>query len=186
MPAESSLLLIVDMLSDYEFPDAERVLAAAEPAVEQIRRARDAADAAGVPVTYANDIHGDWSCSRDQICERALSGRAPHLVRPLLPRAADPFMHKGQHSAFYGTPLAHLLDVEDAGEVVITGQVTEQCVLYTALDAYVRGYAVTMLEDAVIPLDKQLGNAALQMMQRNMSARLLTTTQWSEPPSRRG
>ena len=52
-----SLLLIIDMLSDYEFPDGERLAQAAQPAVERIRDARDAADEAGVRVAYANDIH---------------------------------------------------------------------------------------------------------------------------------
>jgi len=177
-PPERSLLLVIDMLSDYGFPGAERLIEAAEPAVEQIRHARDAADGAGVHVAYANDIHDQWSCSTGQLCARALDGGAPHLVRPLLPRADDAFLHKGQHSAFYGTPLAHLLHEEEIGEVVLTGQVTEQCVLYTALDAHVRHYAITVLDDAVIPLDENLGDAALRMMERNMGARVITTRQW--------
>jgi hypothetical protein len=60
-----ALLLIVDMLSDYGFPDAEQLLQEAERPARQIRAARDAADAAGVMVAYANDIHGMWACSRD-------------------------------------------------------------------------------------------------------------------------
>jgi hypothetical protein len=105
VPAEDkrTLLLIVDMLSDYSFPDAEQVLENADGPARHIRQARDAADAAGVLVVYANDIHGLWSCSREQVCERALNGRRPYLVTPLLPRPDDGFMHKGQHSAFYGT-----------------------------------------------------------------------------------
>jgi nicotinamidase-related amidase len=173
-----TLLLIVDMLSDYSFPDADQLLENAERPARHIRQARDAADTTGLLVVYANDIHGLWSCSREQVCERALNGRRPDLVKPLLPRPGDAFMHKGQHSAFYGTPLAHLLHQEQMEEVVLAGQVTEQCILYTALDAHVRHYAITVLRDAVIPLDPELGEAALKMMSRNMSARILTTRQW--------
>ena len=173
-----SLLLIIDMLSDYEFPDGERLAQTAQPAVERIRDARDAADEAGVRVGYANDIHDQWSCSTQQLCERALGGRRPELVRPLLPRTDDAFLHKGQHSAFYGTPLAHLLHEEEIEEVVLTGQVTEQCVLYTALDAHVRHYAITVLEDAVVALDGKLGTAALRMMEANMGARVITAGAW--------
>jgi len=182
VPAENkrTLLLIIDMLSDYSFPDAEQLLENAEGPARHIREARDAADAAGVLVAYANDIHGRWSCSRERVCERALAGRRPDLVTPLLPRPGDAFMHKGQHSAFYGTPLAHLLDEEQTEEVVLAGQVTEQCILYTALDAHVRHYAITVLRDAVIALDRELGEAALKMMSRNMSARVLTTRQWRD------
>ena len=39
-------------------------------------------------------------------------------------------------------------------------------------------YAITVLRDAVIPLERELGGAALRMMSRNMSARVLTTRQW--------
>ena len=41
----------------------------------------------------------------------------------------------------------------------ITGQVTEQCVLYTALDAYVRHYDVVVPPDAVAHIDAGLGEA---------------------------
>ena len=135
-------------------------------------------------VAYANDIHEQWNCSTEQVCARALEGRRPDLVRPLLPRASDAFLHKGQHSAFYGTPLAHLLHEESIDEVVLAGQVTEQCILYTALDAHVRHYAITVLEDAVIPLDGELGRAALRMMERNMGADIVPTARFSRrlPP----
>ena len=36
------------------------------------------------------------------------------------------------------TPLEYLLSQKDIGHVVLAGQVTEQCILYSALDAYVR------------------------------------------------
>ena len=142
-------------------------------------RARDAADDAGLPVAYANDLHDGWGCSPEQACARALEGESPELVEPLLPRTGDAFLHKGQHSAFYGTPLAHLLHQENIAEVVLCGQVTEQCVLYTALDAHVRHYDITVLDDAVAAIDRELADAALQMMERNMGARVLATDDWA-------
>jgi nicotinamidase-related amidase len=175
---ERSILLIIDMVSDYDFPDADRLVEAGEPAVARIREARDAADEAGLRVVYANDIHDHWSCSTEQLCGIAMEGKAPELVGPLLPRSDDAFMHKGQHSAFYGTPLAHLLHEEGIEELVLSGQVTEQCVLYTALDAHVRHYAITVLEDAVVSLEEELGAPALRMMERNMGARIVTTDRW--------
>jgi nicotinamidase-related amidase len=176
--AVPSILLVVDMLSDYAFPDAEHVIPAAEAAVPAMLRAREGADELGVRVVYANDIHDDWHCSPERAVAHALEGRRPDLVRPLVPREGDAFLHKGQHSAFYGTPLAHLLHETAVQEVVICGQVTEQCVLYTALDAYVRDYEVTIVRDGVAALDDELGAAALRMMERNMSARLVSADEW--------
>jgi nicotinamidase-related amidase len=56
--------------------------------------------------------------------------------------------------------------------VVVTGQVTEQCILYTALDAYVRHFEVVVADDAVAHIDEGLGAAALQMIERNMGGTL--------------
>ena len=80
-----------------------------------------------------------------------------------------------RHSAFYATPLDYLLGRLKTECVVLTGQVTEQCILYTALDAYIRHLEVIVPEDAVAHIYDDLGDAALQMMRRNMGARLVTT-----------
>ena len=57
--------------------------------------------------------------------------------------------------------------------VILAGQVLEQCILYSALDAFVRGFAVEIPSDAVAPIDPDLGEAALRMMERNMGARIV-------------
>ena len=59
---------------------------------------------------------------------------------------------------------------------MLVGQVTEQCVLYTALDAYMRGFEVRVAKDAVVPIDPELGEAALKMMERNMHAAVQRTS----------
>jgi nicotinamidase-related amidase len=57
--------------------------------------------------------------------------------------------------------------------VILAGQVTEQCILYSALDAYVRHFAIRVPPDAVAHIDAELGRAALRMMERNMRAELV-------------
>lgn len=58
--------------------------------------------------------------------------------------------------------------------MILTGQVTEQCVLYSALDAYVRHLQVVIPTDGVAHIDEELGAVALKVMERNMSAELTT------------
>jgi nicotinamidase-related amidase len=94
-------------------------------------------------------------------------------VKPIAPDRPVPFIPKGRHSIFYQTALDHLLRVEDVERVVLTGQVTEQCILYSALDAYLRGYEVVIPPDAVAHIDDELADAALKMMERNMHAELI-------------
>src|SRR5690606_9999943 len=115
-----------------------------------------------VTVAYTNDLEDSFHGSRETAIAMATAGRHPELVEPLLPNPDDAFIHKGQHSAFYGTPLAHLLKLTGAENVILTGQVTEQCILYTALDAHVRGFEITVPVDAVISQRADLGAAALE------------------------
>ena len=89
-----------------------------------------------------------------------------------LPKGAL-FVQKVRHSAFYESSLNHLLNIKDIETVVLAGQVTEQCILYTALDAYIRGFDIRVVREACAPLDDELGDAALKMMERNMSADLI-------------
>ncbi|MCK2218462.1 cysteine hydrolase [Actinomadura sp. ATCC 31491] len=168
-----SALVVIDMLNPYDHQDAERltpqVEAVVEPLAKLVARARERDD---VELVYVNDNYGDFSADRHEIEKRALRGRRPDLVKPILPPADCAFLPKVRHSAFFGTSLEYLLSHLEIGTVVLAGQVTEQCVLYSALDAYVRHYDLAVPSDCVACIDEELGRAAMRMMERNMSARL--------------
>jgi nicotinamidase-related amidase len=51
--------------------------------------------------------------------------------------------------------------------------VTEQCVLYSALDAYVRHFDVAVPPDAVAHIHPDLAAASLRLMELNMRAHLV-------------
>ena len=53
---------------------------------------------------------------------------------------------------------------------MLIGQVTEQCILYSALDAYIRHFEVAVPRDAVAHIHEHLADAALEMMELNMDA----------------
>jgi nicotinamidase-related amidase len=90
-----------------------------------------------------------------------------------VPPSDVPFLPKGRHSAFYQTPLDHLLQVEGVERLVLAGQVTEQCVFYSALDAYLRGYEVVIPTDAVAHIVPEFARAALGMAEKNAHAELV-------------
>jgi nicotinamidase-related amidase len=87
------------------------------------------------------------------------------------------FVVKARHSVFYETPLEYLLRQEEIGRIVLTGQVTEQCILYSALDAYIRHLEVVVATDAVAHIHEDLAQAALKMMERNMAVELCQASQ---------
>ncbi|OLE26472.1 MAG: isochorismatase [Catenulispora sp. 13_1_20CM_3_70_7] len=167
-------LIVIDMISAYDHEDAEALVPSARAAVPAIRKLINRAGAAGADVIYVNDNLGRWQSNRDELFENALRGPHPELVEPLRPDRASLFVVKARHSIFYQTPLEYLLGQLEVHRIVLSGQVTEQCILYSALDAHIRHLDVVVARDAVAHIDAELGRAALTMMERNMSAAIMT------------
>jgi nicotinamidase-related amidase len=171
----TTALVVIDMINPYDHEDADLLMTSVEeiidPLCDLLGRAREDRD---VCLLYLNDNYGDFSATRQDLIDRALKGCRPDLVEPILPAGNCAFLTKVRHSAFYATPLEYVLQRERVETVILTGQVTEQCVLYSALDAYIRHLAIKIPQDAVAHIDDQLGKAALRMMERNMRAELVT------------
>ncbi|GAS95991.1 isochorismatase hydrolase [Mycolicibacterium canariasense] len=164
-------LLVVDMFNDYRHEDADALADNVGPIVAPLAAlAERARDHDGVDLVYVNDNRGDFTASTDDIVRGAVHGRRPDLVKPLVPAPDALFVTKVRHSVFYATPLDYLLQRLGTKMVILTGQVTEQCIMYSALDAYVRHFDIVIPADAVAHIDADLGRAALAMMQRNMRA----------------
>jgi nicotinamidase-related amidase len=172
--AEGTALLVVDMLNTYEHEDADRLATSVRTVVPQITGLIDDARSGGVPVVWVNDNYGDWNSSSPELAERAMAGRHPELVEPVLPRDDDAFVLKTRHSVFFSTPLEYLLETMDVGRIVLTGQVTEQCILYSAVDGYVGHFGVSVPHDGVAHIYEELAKSALEMMERNMHAEIGT------------
>jgi nicotinamidase-related amidase len=167
-------VLVIDMLNTYEHEDADvladNVAEIVEPLAGLISRARDRDD---VDLIYVNDNYGDFTAEFDDLVEAALHGKRPDLISPIAPPQSCQRLLKVRHSAFYSSSLDYLLNRLEAKQLILTGQVTEQCILYTALDAYVRHFDVVIPPDAVAHIDPELSDAALTMMHKNMHAEIV-------------
>ena len=172
MAAKKSAVIVVDMLNPYDHEDADKLVESVEDVIEPIAALVGRATEDGAELIYVNDNYGDWNSSHEELVASACEGAHPELVEPITPQPGDAFVIKARHSIFYSTPLEYLLATEGIGRVVLTGQVTEQCILYSALDAYVRNFRLAVVTDAVAHIDDELAQAALRMMERNMNADL--------------
>jgi nicotinamidase-related amidase len=165
-------LIVIDMLNSYEHADAEKLVRSVEESLphmgELVRRAQDE----DVTTIYVNDNFGAWNSNRDALVRDVLEGEYAHLVEPLVPREETLFVVKARHSIFYQTPLEYLLGQEEIDRLVLIGQVTEQCVLYSALDAYVRHLEVCVPQDAVAHIHEHLADASIELMELNMDAEI--------------
>jgi nicotinamidase-related amidase len=166
----SSALIVIDMLNPYRHEDADALTSSVRQIVSPLSELIAGAREAGMLTVYVNDNHGDWTAGRPELVERALAGAAPELVEPVVPSDQVPFLVKARHSVFYETLLEYVLHQERVDQLVLSGQVTEQCILYSALDGYVRHFDVIVPRDAVAHIHSDLAGAALRMMEVNMHA----------------
>jgi nicotinamidase-related amidase len=164
-------VLVIDMMNAYKHPDADELIAGVaeiiDPLTDLVGQARRRDD---VDLIYVNDNYGDFTAEPADLIRAALEGKRPDLVHPIIPAKHCRFITKVRHSAFYATPLDYLLGRLHTKRVVLSGQVAEQCILYSALDAYIRHFSVLVPHNAVAAIDSDLGHAALRMMERNMGA----------------
>jgi nicotinamidase-related amidase len=168
-----SALIVIDVLNRYEHDDAEGLMESMREALPAMRRIIGSARDAQALTIFVNDNYGEWGAGRQELAQRALQGRCPELVQPLVPPDGTPFLVKARHSAFFETQLEYLLRRNEVERLVLVGQVTEQCILYTALDAYVRHYRVAVPRDAVAHIHADLADAALRMIELNMAAEIV-------------
>lgn len=144
-------LLILDMISEFRYPYAERIMRGADKAAPNIARLRKRAHAADVPVIYVNDTAGKWESDPKAFIQRCMQARARgrDIATLLAPEPSDYFMFKPRHSAFFGTPLHTLLDRLRVRRLVATGITSHQCVLFTAMDAHVREFELIIPSDCI-------------------------------------
>jgi nicotinamidase-related amidase len=168
-------LLITDLISDFRFEDGARLLREALPVARRIARLKERAREAGVPVIYVNDNRGRWRPDRAQLIARCLEQDSPgrKVVELLRPLPEDYFILKPKHSGFFATPLAALLEHLGTQQITITGATLEQCVLFTAMDAYLRDFDIEVPSDCVVALFDR--HFALQHLRKVLHARTPTS-----------
>lgn len=168
----NTCLLVIDMINDFSFEGAECLFPAVEQAAERIAALKQRVKDTGVPVVYVNDNFGKWRSDFQTLVERCVKPhcRGKRIVELLRPESEDYFVLKPKHSGFYATPLELLLSFLNIGRLIITGVTGNNCVLYTAADAYMRGFEVAVPSDCVVSLDPETNHRALQHMRETLKA----------------
>jgi nicotinamidase-related amidase len=173
-PRSRTALLIVDVINPLDFPGGARFAPAAARAIERIAALRARAHAARVPVIFVNDNLGRWRSDIEGLIEGIASRPAPG--RPLLdilrPEKHDYVVLKSTLSGFHQTPLEAMLRLGEVRTVIITGLVTGNCILFTAVDAYMRNYQLIVPSDCVADQKPAEHKAALVKMRTLLKARV--------------
>ncbi|MBI4636944.1 MAG: cysteine hydrolase [Candidatus Rokubacteria bacterium] len=89
-----------------------------------------------------------------------------HTVEALAPGPGELVVRKHWYDAFAGTPLDGALRARAVTSLVVTGTLTDICVLATVVGAFNREYRVTVVEDGVATLWPEIQRATLDIIGR--------------------
>jgi len=164
-------LLLIDVINDFDFPEADQLLRNARPMAKKLLRLKRRAQKTGVPVIYVNDNFGRWKSDfRHTVEHCAKNGRGSELVRLLRPEQNDYFVLKPKHSGFFSTTLETLLRYLETQTLILTGIAGNFCVLFTANDAYMRDFNLLVPSDCTVSNTKQENESALRIMKKFLKA----------------
>jgi nicotinamidase-related amidase len=165
-------LLLIDVINDLDFPEANQLLRFARPMARKLLRLKQRAKRAGVPVIYVNDNFGRWQSDFRRQVQHCLRGesRGREIVRLLQPEEDDYFVLKPKHSGFFSTTLETLLRYLGSKTLIITGIAGNFCVLFTANDAYMRDYKLIVPSDCTVSNTTKENRDALKLMKNYLKA----------------
>jgi nicotinamidase-related amidase len=172
MARAHTALLVIDMINDFEFEGAARWIGRAVAAARAIATLKRRAAAARVPAIYVNDNFGRWRSDFRQLLAHCLEGdaRGKRLAELLRPGDEDYFVLKPRHSGFHSTALPILLEQLGAQKLVLTGVAGDNCVMFTAHDAYLRGFEVAVPRDCIASQTAADNRYALAHMSKVLKA----------------
>ncbi|MBS9429750.1 cysteine hydrolase family protein [Photorhabdus akhurstii] len=145
-------LIVIDMLNDFvtgvlaNEADAMKIVPVIKRLIDHARNHRDWL------VVYANDAHRADDREMSIWGRHAMAGTpGANVIETLAPIGTEReiVLPKRFYGAFDGTELEEVLKVYGVTEVVLTGQHTHCCVRHTAYGAFIRGYRIKILSDAV-------------------------------------
>jgi nicotinamidase-related amidase len=162
---------LIDVINDFDFPEADQLLKYARPMARNLVRLKRRAQKAGVPVVYVNDNFGRWKSDFRRTVEHcAHYGRGGEVVKLLQPEENDYFVLKPKHSGFFSTTLETLLRYLEAQILILTGIAGNFCVLFTANDAYMRDFNLFVPLDCTVSNTKEENDSALALMRKFLKA----------------
>lgn len=165
-------LLLIDVVNDFEFEGGERLLPHALPVGKAIAELKRSAKRAGIPAVYVNDNFGKWRSDLNKIVSHCLEDkvRGKAFVEMVTPEEDDYFVLKPKHSGFYSTTLALLLEHLGARSLILAGIAGNNCVLFTANDAYMRDFKLFVPSDCVVSETQAENKYALDQMAKVLKA----------------
>lgn len=170
--SRKAAIVLIDVINDLDFPEGDALAEHALPMAHNIAAMKREAREHDVPVIYVNDNFGRWQSDLQSQLEYCLrqESRGREIAKILRPEDHDYFVLKPKHSGFFATTLDVLLQHLGCSSLILAGVATDICVLFTANDAYMRGYEIAVPADCVAANTQDETVRTLKMMQKVLKA----------------
>lgn len=168
-------LLVIDMLNDFIQPDGALYIGkSAEMVAAEIQRIIKEAREEEMPVIYICDSHRTDDAEFQMFKPHCIKNtKGGEIIDSLAPRPGDYIILKRRYSAFFGTDLDATLREMNVSELILVGVCTNICVLYTAADARMLNYKVTVIKDGVASFDEEAHKFALREMENTLGVKII-------------
>jgi nicotinamidase-related amidase len=165
-------LLLIDVINDFEFEGGAELLQQALPVRRNLAELKRRAKQHGIPVIYVNDNFGKWQSDLNKIVSHCLEDgvRGEPFVKLVLPDEDDYFVLKPKHSGFYCTSLELVLEHTGARSLILAGIAGNNCVLFTANDAYMRDFKLFVPGDCSVSISPEDNEHAFEQMAKVLKA----------------
>ncbi|NLX90883.1 MAG: cysteine hydrolase [Firmicutes bacterium] len=167
-------LLIIDMLRDFLEKDGALFIGNPEEVINNVSARLQQWRSQGNPVIYIMDRHLPNDAEFKMFPPHCLAGeRGGEVIDALAPKEGDFLIFKRRYSAFFGTDLDLTLRELGVTEIELAGVCTQICVLYTAADARMRQYDVTVRKNCVSSFDEKAHEFALKEMKETLGVKVI-------------
>jgi nicotinamidase-related amidase len=169
-----TVLILIDVINHFEYPDGERVLGQALAIAPRLARLKKRAQASGISTIYVNDNFGQWRSDAAKLLDYCVRPEAigKSFVEQIQPDENDYFVLKPMHSGFYQTPLEVLLRYLGASTLVLSGLTTNSCIVCTAHDAKMREFELYVPSDCSAARTVKEHRQAIEHIRKMTSAKV--------------
>ncbi|PBB07077.1 MULTISPECIES: cysteine hydrolase family protein [Salimicrobium] len=173
--SNKTALLLIDFINSMDFDGGENLLQNTKEIVPDVKALKQEAKDNDVPVIYVNDNFGLWQDHVEDLIKDVKKGIGRPVIEELEPARDEYFILKPKHSGFYGTQLDILLRQLGIEQLIISGIAGDICTLFTANDAYMRGYHLWVPENVSASEYKEDNDNALRIIKRSLQADITST-----------
>lgn len=167
-------LLVIDMLNDFLEKDGALPIGDSAQVIQNVLARIMEYRSAGSPVLYIMDKHLPQDAEFKMFPPHCLAGeKCGAVVAELTPDKEDYLIYKRRYSGFFGTDLDLTLRELGITELELTGVCTQICVLYTAADARMLNYEVTVRKECVATFDAEAHEFALKEMEKTLGVKVV-------------